>query len=71
MTDQLKRNNKEFFKKNKQSIIPPDLKYKYFENCIKTPFYPNTKIFGLVNALWLTESSFLSYAPKDFILSCK
>lgn len=69
MISLLKINNKKFFKRNKQSIIPPDLKYKYFENCTKHPFKPDTKLFSLVNAWWLAEFSFLSYASEDFIKS--
>jgi triacylglycerol lipase len=69
MRSQLKIKNKKFLIKNKQSIIPPDLKYKYFENCMNHPFKPNTKKFNLVNAWWLAEFSFLSYAPQDFINS--
>ena len=55
--------------KSKRNIFSPNLKYKYFENCKKHPFRANEKDFSLVNAWWLSECSFLSYTPQDFIKS--
>ena len=63
----MKNIKKKFINHKKQQILPPDLNYKYFENCNKHPFQPKAKQFSLVNAWWLAESSFLAYAPEGFI----
>jgi triacylglycerol lipase len=50
-------------------VLPPNLDYKYFENCADYPFRYDSKKFDLVNAWWLADSALLAYSEPTFATS--
>lgn len=48
------------------NVIPPDLNYNYFDGIEDYPFNPLNTNFSKINCWFLSECSFLSYAPPAF-----
>lgn len=58
----------------KYNIIPPDFEYDYFRDARDFPFESNSRELNWKNLWWLSDASFLAYAPPRFIqyaLECR